>query len=98
MCSATEGHLQRGHCCDEVDTVRLSHTQCVINIHVTSDEDGLSAAEAGSQLVEADTLWPGRPLEAPSDSGGHTQSSDISESGRVSGSRAQCTNVISLCS
>ena len=92
MCSAAEGHLQRGHCSDEVDTV----TTIVINIHVTSDEDGLSAAEAGSQLVEADTLWPGRPLEAPSDSGGHTQSSDISESGRVSGSRAQCTNVISL--
>ena len=45
-------------------------------------------ADSGVQLTgEADTVWPGRP-GAPSDSqecpSGHTQSSDISESGRVS--------------
>ncbi len=69
----------------------------LILIHDSGDEEGLSAAvttvseceaDSGVQLTgEADTVWPGRP-GAPSDSQecptGHTQSSDISESGRVS--------------
>ena len=70
----------------------------LILIHDSGDEEGLSAAvttvseceaDSGVQLTsgEADSVWLGRP-GAPSDSqecpSGHTQSSDISESGRVS--------------
>ena len=96
MCSAAEGPLQHRHCSEVLDTCVIIPSLLLIFIRVISgsgsgDEDRLSAAvtvsEAGSQLAEADTVWPGRP-EAPSDSQecsvGHTQSSDISESGRVS--------------
>ena len=64
----------------------------LIFIRDSGDEEGLSAAvttecEAdGAGQLTGEAVWPGRP-GAPSDSqdpSGHTQSSDISESGRVS--------------
>lgn len=71
-----------GHLC--VTIIRL------ILIFIRGDEEGLSAAvtaEADRGQLTGEAVWPGRP-GAPSDTGGpsghHTQSSDISESGRVS--------------
>ena len=63
----------------------------LIFIRDSGDEEGLSAAvtteaDTGAGQLTGEAVWPGRP-GAPSDSqdpSGHTQSSDISESGRVS--------------
>ena len=63
----------------------------LIFIRDSGDEEGLSAAvtteaDTGAGQLTGEAVLPGRP-GAPSDSqhpSGHTQSSDISESGRVS--------------